>query len=273
MRIGNAASAQLQLDVYGEVIDALYQARVAGAPADEQTRGRCARSCSNGSRTAGASPDAGIWEVRGPDAALHALEGDGVGRLRPRACASAEEFGTRRPGRPLARDPRRDPRPRCSSAPGASSKQAFAQSYGSDELDASVLLMPLVGFLPADDPRIVATVAAIERSSCATGFVLRYVPRTTAPSTGSPATRACSCRARSGWPSVLALQGRHDDAERLFERLLGLRNDVGLLAEEYDPVAGRLLGNFPQAFTHLELINTALVLDRVGASGIASPGP
>ena len=167
------------------------------------------------------------------------------------------------------------------------SKGAFTQSYGSDALDASLLLVPLVGFLPASDPRVIGTVAAIERELLRDGFVLRYATGEStvhgaAPGTwprpparervdhvdGLPPVKARSSRAPSGWSTTTSFMGRQEEAERLFERLLGLANDVGLLAEEYDPVARRQLGNFPQAFSHLSLVNTAYNLTR-GQTGPA----
>jgi GH15 family glucan-1,4-alpha-glucosidase len=138
------------------------------------------------------------------------------------------------------------------------SKQAFAQSYDSDELDASVLLMPLTSFLPATDERIVSTVDAIRRELTVDGLLLRY--RSHDVEDGLPPGEGVFLPCSFWLADVLALQGRFDEARELFERLLDLRNDVGLLSEEYDPVAGRLLGNFPQAFTHLALVNTAIVL-------------
>ena len=125
--------------------------------------------------------------------------------------------------------------------------------------------MPLVGFLPADDERMVSTVAAIERTLLRDGFVLRYLPRTDGAVDGLVDDEGVFLPCSFWLASVLALQGRREDAERLYDRLLALRNDLGLISEEYDPVGGRLLGNFPQAFTHLELINTAFVLDEAAA--------
>jgi GH15 family glucan-1,4-alpha-glucosidase len=139
-------------------------------------------------------------------------------------------------------------------------KQAFAQSYGSDRLDAAVLLMPLVGFLPADDPRIVSTVEAIRRELSLDGLLLRYLPEEGAAVDGLPPGEGVFLPCSFWLATVLALQGKEDEARELFERLLDLRNDVGLLAEEYDPVAKRQLGNFPQAFTHLALVTAALAL-------------
>ncbi|MEO9190411.1 MAG: glycoside hydrolase family 15 protein, partial [Acetobacteraceae bacterium] len=141
-------------------------------------------------------------------------------------------------------------------------KQSFVQSFGSDALDASVLMIPLVGFLPATDPRMRSTVAAIERELMHDGFVRRYLPHETEDGqTGSEGVfLACSF-----WlADNLAMQGRHDEAQALFQRLLALTNDVGLLSEEYDPDTQRLIGNFPQAFSHLALINTALNLTDHG---------
>jgi GH15 family glucan-1,4-alpha-glucosidase len=147
-------------------------------------------------------------------------------------------------------------------------KQSFAQSYDSDELDASVLLMPLVGFLPADDPKMVSTVSAIERELMSEGFVLRYRTRTDGAVDGLAGEEGVFLACSFWLVHVLALQGRRDEATALFERLLGLRNDLGLLSEEYDPAAKRMLGNFPQAFTHLELINAAFALGATqGARG------
>jgi GH15 family glucan-1,4-alpha-glucosidase len=139
-------------------------------------------------------------------------------------------------------------------------KQAFAQSYGSDRLDASVLLMPLTGFLPADDPRIVSTVEAIRRELAIDGLLLRYLPEDGGVVDGLPPGEGVFLPCTFWLASVLALQGKYDEARELFERLLDLRNDVGLLSEEYDPVARRQLGNFPQAFTHLALVVAALAI-------------
>ncbi len=139
-------------------------------------------------------------------------------------------------------------------------KQAFAQSYGSDRLDAALLLMPLAGFLPADDPRVVSTTEAIRRELSVDGLLLRYLPEEAAGVDGLPPGEGVFLPCSFWLAQVLALQGREDEARELFERLLDLRNDVGLLAEEYDPVAKRQLGNFPQAFTHLALVGTAFVL-------------
>jgi GH15 family glucan-1,4-alpha-glucosidase len=150
-------------------------------------------------------------------------------------------------------------------------KQAFAQSYDSDRLDAAVLLMPLVGFLPADEPRFVSTVAAIRRELSFDGLLLRYLPEEAAAVDGLPPGEGVFLPCSFWLVSVLALQGADDEARELFERLLDLRNDVGLLAEEYDPVARRQLGNFPQAFTHLALVGAAVSLAE--GRSIRAPKP
>jgi GH15 family glucan-1,4-alpha-glucosidase len=138
---------------------------------------------------------------------------------------------------------------------------AFTQSYGSDRLDAAVLMMPLVGFLPADDPRMVSTVGAIERELVRDGFVERYrADEENVDVDGLPPGEGVFLPCSFWLAQNLDLQGRREEARELFERLLSLRNDLGLISEEYDPVSRRLVGNFPQAFTHLELVDTAVQL-------------
>jgi GH15 family glucan-1,4-alpha-glucosidase len=140
---------------------------------------------------------------------------------------------------------------------------AFVQSYGSDRLDAGVLMIPLVGFLPADDPRMVGTVAAIERDLLRDGLVERYrADEENVDVDGLPPGEGLFLPCSFWYVQNLALQGRRDEALELFERLLSLRNDLGLISEEYDPEAGRLVGNFPQAFTHLALVDTAVLLSE-----------
>jgi GH15 family glucan-1,4-alpha-glucosidase len=136
----------------------------------------------------------------------------------------------------------------------------FTQYYGSDELDASLLILPLVGFLPPDDPRVRGTVAAIEQRLSRNGFILRYDNRIAQPVDGIAEEEGVFLPCSFWLADNYQLMGRTGDARRLFERLLSIRNDVGLLAEEYDPDRGRLLGNFPQAFSHVALINTAFNL-------------
>ena len=141
-------------------------------------------------------------------------------------------------------------------------KQAFAQAYDSDRLDAAVLLMPLVGFIEPDDPRFVSTVAAIERELSVDGLLLRYRSDDGGAGDALPPGEGVFLPCSFWLAAVLALQGKDDEARELFERLLDLRNDVGLLAEEYDPVAKRQLGNYPQAFTHLALVGAAIAISE-----------
>jgi GH15 family glucan-1,4-alpha-glucosidase len=257
VRVGNAASEQVQLDVYGEVIDALYQTRLHGAPADDNVWSltlRLLEWLEEGWR----HEDAGIWEVRGPN--RHFTHSKVMAWVAfDRAVRSNEEFGREGPverWRRLRDEIKAEVLDRAWN-PG---KLAFTQYYGSRELDASVLLMPLVGFLPADDARFVSTVEAIRRELTVDGLVLRYVSRSDGDIDGLPAGEGVFLACSFWLAEVLALQGRNDEARELFERLLDIRNDVGLLAEEYDPVAGRQLGNFPQAFTHLSLVGAAIAI-------------
>jgi GH15 family glucan-1,4-alpha-glucosidase len=203
-------------------------------------------------------PDAGIWEVRGPR--RHFTHSKVMAWVAfDRGIRLCEEFDRR--GRVERwRELRDEIHAQVLERAWCEEKQAFAQSYDSDELDASVLLMPLVGFLPATDERMVSTVEAIRRELTVDGLVLRYRPQERNDVDGLPGGEGVFLPCSFWLADVLALQGRTAEARELFERLLDLRNDVGLLAEEYDPVARRQLGNFPQAFTHLALVNTALVL-------------
>ena len=261
VRVGNAASTQLQLDVYGEVIEALYQGRVHGVPANANVWS-LTRMLLTWLEDGWRSVDAGLWEVRGP--ARHFTHSKVMAWVAfDRAVRFHEEFGATGPverWRALRDEIHAEVLDRAWSEP----KRAFAQSYDSDDLDASVLLMPIVGFLPASDPRIVSTVEAVRRELTIDGLVLRYRPQDAAVD-GLPGGEGVFLACSFWLVEVLALQDRQDEARELFERLLDLRNDLGLLSEEYDPVARRQLGNFPQAFSHLSLISAALVLgDRPG---------
>ena len=252
VRIGNAAHGQLQLDVYGEVVDTLFQGKRGGLetrPADWNFL----RAILEHLEQVWSRPDKGVWETRGDpqhftfskimswvalDRGIRAIEGNKVEG-------------------PVARW--REVRQRIHAevcARGFNSEiGSFVQSYDSKNLDASLLLIPTTGFLPADDPRIRGTIEAVERHLFVDGFVRRYDTHTTDDGLppGEGAFLACSF-----WlVDALLLSGRQDDARQLFERLLGLRNDVGLLAEEYDTGAKRLVGNFPQAFSHIALVNSA----------------
>jgi GH15 family glucan-1,4-alpha-glucosidase len=252
VRIGNAAAEQLQLDVFGEVMDALYHARVGGLVGSEA--GWALQLALVGHlETIWQLPDEGIWEVRGgrqPFTYSKVMAWVAFDR----AIKCCEQFGLDGPvdrWRALRTKIHEEV---CRNAFNPK-VGAFVQSYGSSLLDASVLLLPLVGFLSPTDPRVRSTVAAIERGLTEDGFVLRYDPqaRRDGVPEGEGAFLACSF-----WlADNLILLGRRRAARLLFERLLALRNEVGLLSEEYDPRAKRLVGNFPQAFSHIALIATA----------------
>lgn len=257
VRVGNAACDQLQLDVFGEVMDTLHLARRSGLEFSEDSW-RVQRGMLEYLERAWVEPDEGIWEVRGPR--RHFTHSKVMAWVAfDRGIRAVEEFG--RPG-PVERW--RAARTRIHAEVCARGYDAglgsFVQSYGSQEVDASLLMLSLVGFLPASDPRIAGTVAQIERTLLQGGLVRRYLP--------DPAHDGLPCSegvflACSFWlVDNYLLLGRRADAERLFERLIGLCNDVGLLSEEYDPGQRRLLGNFPQAFSHIALVNSATNLSR-----------
>ncbi|CBG74099.1 MULTISPECIES: glycoside hydrolase family 15 protein [Streptomyces] len=263
VRVGNDAVRQLQLDVYGEVIDSLFVSRRSGLP-DKPDMWRMQCALMDYLRSAWRKPDEGLWEVRGPrrhfthskvmcwvaaDRAVRTLEADpeltggdleGWRALRDEIHREVCDRGY---------DPERN---------------TFTQSYGSRELDAALLLIPLMGFLPPDDPRVVGTVDAIRAELSHEGLVRRYgLDHRTAATTsvdGLPGGEGAFLVCSFWLADALHLTGRTAEARELFERLVGLANDVGLLAEEYDPVAGRQLGNFPQAFSHVGLVGTALAL-------------
>ncbi|WP_182905415.1 glycoside hydrolase family 15 protein [Microbispora sp. H13382] len=259
VRIGNGAANQLQLDIYGEFVDALYRARKQGMGPDDHAWALVTKIMEFFEHNWD-QPDEGLWEVRGPrrhfvhskvmawvaaDRMVRIIEelgrhGD-VERwraLRDRIHAEVCDKGY---------DPERN---------------TFTQSYGSHELDAALLQIPIVGFLPPDDPRVTGTITAVERELMTDGFVLRYPIAEDNPVDGLPGGEGAFLACSFWLAEARALTGRHDDAVQLFERLIHLANDVGLLAEEYDPRTGRQLGNFPQAFTHIHLIRTAMALSR-----------
>jgi len=257
VRVGNAASNQLQLDVYGEVIDALYLTRVNGGGHSEFAWS-VTKHLLTWLETGWRQEDAGIWEVRGPR--RHFTHSKVMAWVAfDRAVRAVEEFGNDGPVERW-RAMRDEIKAEVLAQAWSERKQAFTQSYGSDDLDASVLMLPIMGFLPATDPRVVSTVDAIIRELSVDGLLLRYRVEDSGVDglpPGEGAFLACSF-----WlVEVLALQERIEEAHTLFERLLGFRNDLGLLAEEYDPVGMRQLGNFPQAFTHLSLVTAALTLE------------
>jgi len=260
VRIGNAASGQFQLDVYGEVLGAIYQARRLGLPEDPTAR-RPARRLMKFVQSAWQLPDDGIWEVRGGrrhfvhSKMMAWVAMDRMARIIEEFTDPADELRPALPRlRALAERIHRDV---CEHGFSARQK-AFTQSYGSTALDASVLLMPAVGFLIASDPRVQGTIAAIEKHLLRDGFVLRYDTAHTKDGLSGSEGAFLAC---SFWlVDAYAYSGRRREAEALFERLLALRNDLGLLSEEYEPHSGRLIGNFPQAFSHLALIHSASVL-------------
>jgi GH15 family glucan-1,4-alpha-glucosidase len=258
VRVGNAASTQLQLDVYGELLDAAYHTITHGIEPSEfgwALMRKLLAWLEDGWR----EKDSGIWEVRGP--ARHFTHSKVMSWVAfDRAVRLCDEHGHDGPVERW-RALRDEIHAQVLANAWSERKQAFAQSYGADELDAAVLLMPLVGFLPATDPRVVSTVDAIRRELTVDGLVLRYRPEESGVD-GLPAGEGVFLACTFWLVMVLELQGLHDEARELFERLLDIRNDVGLLAEEYDPIAGRQLGNFPQAFTHLSLVSAALALSE-----------
>jgi GH15 family glucan-1,4-alpha-glucosidase len=257
VRVGNAAAAQIQLDVFGEIADALYQARRGGLEISER-QNALRTAIMDHLETTWHAPDEGIWEVRG--GARHFTHSKVMAWVAfDRASTVADELGDADTGarwRSIA-----DVIHAEVCAQGFDSGiGSFVQSYGARQLDASLLQIPLVGFLPAGDPRVRGTIAAVERRLMDGGFVMRYDTETGVDGLpqGEGAFLACSFWLADNY----VLQGRQAEARALFERLLALCDDVGLLAEEYDPRAGRMLGNFPQAFSHIGLINTALNLSR-----------
>lgn len=257
VRIGNEAVKQLQLDVYGEVMDSLALARDAGLPTKPHMWA-IQTALVEWLRSAWRQPDEGLWEVRGgrrhfvhskvmvwvaADRAVRTLEKnpelegdlDGWRRFRDEVRGEVLEKGY------------------------DAERNTFTQSYGSRELDAALLLIPRVGFLPPDDPRVVGTIDAIRAELSHQGFLRRYSTDRTAVD-GLPGDEGTFLACSFWLAEALHMTGRTQEARELFDRLVGLTNDVGLLAEEYDPVSGRHLGNFPQAFSHIGLVNTALAL-------------
>ena len=257
VRIGNAAHSQLQLDVFGEVMDTLHQGRRGGLPASEagwDVQIALLRHLAD----IWPRPDHGIWEVRSEP--MHFTYSKAMAWVAfDRTLKSAEMFGLPGPverWRALCGEIHADV---CAKA-WNEERNTFTRSYGSKDLDASLLLLAPIGFLKPDDPRYRGTVEAIERELVVDGLVLRY--DSLKSKDGLPAGEGAFLACSFWLADAYLLLGRRDDAERLFERLVGLCNDVGLLSEEYDPHAQRQLGNFPQAFSHIALVNTAFNLTR-----------
>ncbi len=258
VRIGNAANDQLQLDVFGELMDALHQARRGGLVATDVSWA-LQRALLDHLERIWHEPDEGIWEVRG--GRRHFTYSKVMAWVAfDRGIKAIEECGLEGPV-----DRWRVERDRIHADVCANGFDpelgSFVQFYGSAELDASLLLLPIVGFLPVSDPRIYGTVEAIERHLLVDGLVLRYHTAAAAPD-GLPPGEGAFLACTFWLADVYVLMGRIDEARRLFLRLMRLRNDVGLLAEEFDPAAGRQVGNFPQAFSHISLLNTAYNLTR-----------
>jgi len=265
VRIGNAAAGQFQLDVYGEVLSALYESVQPDDP-EAEAAWDLQLSLLAFLETGWREPDDGIWEVRGPrrhfthskvmawvafDSAIKTVEVHGMEGPVDRWRAIRQEIHDQV----------------CDQGFHAG-RGSFTQYYGSDQLDASLLMIPLVGFLPATDPRVRATVEAIEADLMEGEFVLRYRTADTGEVDGLVGTEGAFLACSFWLADCLVLLGRDRDARDLLERLLDLRNDLGLLSEEYDPVAGRLVGNFPQAFSHVSLVNSAAKL-----TGHRKPSP
>jgi GH15 family glucan-1,4-alpha-glucosidase len=255
VRVGNAASKQFQLDVYGEVMDTLHLARVSGLDPEPEAW-KLQVAVLEFLESHWQLPDDGIWEVRGPQ--RHFTHSKMMAWVAfDRMVKDAERDNLEAPIERWRKT--RDAIHAEVCEKGFDRKRnAFVQSYESNHLDASLLLIPQVGFLPPDDPRVLGTITAIEKELLVEGLVLRYSTETgvDALPAGEGAFLPCSF-----WlADCYTLTGRRKEAEALFERLLALRNDVGLLAEEYDPRAKRMLGNFPQALTHMALVNTARLL-------------
>lgn len=263
VRVGNAASTQLQLDIYGELFEALHLGRAGGlaeAPASWQLQCSIIKHL----ETIWQQPDEGIWETRGgrkqfvyskvavwlafdrmlKDAEAHGLDGpvEHWTAVRDQVHAEVCEKGFNK------------------------AKNSFVQHYDGDELDAALLLIPMTGFLPFDDPRVLGTIAAVERELVQDGLVMRY--RAAPDTDGLPAGEGSFLPCSFWLVSNMQMQGRTEEARMLFEHLLGLCNDVGLLSEEYDTISKRMTGNFPQAFTHMALISSAMYLANEVPSGV-----
>ncbi|MDE2240002.1 MAG: glycoside hydrolase family 15 protein, partial [Rhodospirillales bacterium] len=258
VRIGNAASGQIQLDIYGEVMEALYIARKTGLPEDAEVWAIQLEMLKHLAEIWD-QPDDGIWEVRG--GRQHFVHSKIMAWLAfDSAIRSAQEFALEGPIERWKNLRDRIHAEVCLK--GFDKKRnSFVQYYGAKGVDAALLLIPMVGFLPANDPRIAGTVKAIEEELLQDGLVLRYRTENGVDglARGEGAFLACSFWLATNY----VLLNRMDEAHKLFEYLLSLRNDLGLLAEEYDPHAKRQVGNFPQAFSHIALINTAYSLARV----------
>jgi GH15 family glucan-1,4-alpha-glucosidase len=259
VRIGNAASSQFQLDVYGEVLDALHVARRTGLDPEENAW-RVERALVDFVSAAWREPDDGIWEVRG--GRRHFTHSKVMAWVAlDRAIKAIERFGLEGPVETW-RGVRATIHADVCRQGFDAKLGAFVQYYGATELDASLLMMPLVGFLPAGDPRVRGTVDAVLERLVVDGFVMRYRARPEVD--GLPHGEGVFLPCTLWLADNLALQGRVAKARETFERVLSVGNDLGLFSEEYDPAGKRFLGNFPQALSHVGIINTARNLTRAG---------
>jgi len=255
VRVGNAAHSQLQLDVYGEVMDALHQAR-AGGISKSESAWALQRELLQHLEEIWERPDCGLWEVRGPP--QHFTHSKIMAWVAfDRGIKDAEEYGLKCQIERWRKIRARIHTEICERGYDAQ-RNCFVQSYGSRLLDASLLQIAELGFLPPDDPRVLGTIRAIEERLLHDGFVMRYDTEDT--DDGLPPGEGVFIACSFWLANAYAMTGRHEEAQRMFDRLLALANDVGLLAEEYDPAAKRLVGNFPQGFSHLSLIVTAFNL-------------
>ena len=255
VRVGNAAAEQFQLDVYGEVMDTLHLARSVGLhPPAHVWQVQKALLAFLIERWR--DPDEGIWEIRGPR--RHFTHSTVMAWVAfDRGVKAVERFGLTGPVEAW-REARDEIHAQVCERGFNAGRNSFVQHYGSTALDASLLLISVVGFLPASDPRVAATIAAIQRELMWNGLVLRYP--TANGVDGLPPGEGTFLPCTFWLADALALAGQRAEAEAIFERLLGLCNEVGLLSEEFDPRSGHMLGNFPQALTHMALVNTARLL-------------
>lgn len=262
VRTGNAAHEQYQLDIFGEMANTLFQARKAGLerPQDEDVAGALLEFLEKG----WSQPDDGIWEVRGPR--RHFVHSKVMAWVAVDRAIRSVENGWVAGDVEKWKKLRKMIHEEVCKRGFDTDLNSFVQFYGSKHLDASVLMAPLLGFLPPEDPRVIGTVKAIETHLMEDGFVGRYTQDSDVDGLPQGEGKFLPC---SFWlADNYVLQGRRDDAERMFERLLCIRNDVGLLSEEYDPAAKCFLGNFPQAFSHVGLVNTAFSLEPTVAPDV-----
>jgi len=259
VRIGNDAHGQFQLDVYGEVVDLLFTAHRYGIEPDDDEWSLC-KGIVGAVEDRWREPDRGLWEIRGePRHFTHSKVMAWV--ALDRAVKVVEQFGRAGPVERWRATRDAIHADVCAHAFDPV-RNSFTQYYGSEELDAATLLLPIVGFLPPDDSRVRGTVAAIEGNLLSHGLVYRYTQGTPGSADGLPAGEGAFLACSFWLVDNYVLAGREPEARALFERLIALRNDVGLLSEEYDPQAKRQLGNVPQAFSHVGLVNSAFNLSR-----------